>query len=131
MPTVASVIKRTFRIMGVVDATETPEAEDFESAVEALNAMMRRWEANGLALGWDDVSVPGEALPAPDEAVEAIVLNLAIALRPEYGISLAPDVYGRADGGLAALRRDVKVASPMTWDRGGCAYNTRTDGYDC
>jgi hypothetical protein len=33
--------------------------------IRALNLMMRRWEASGLALGWTDVASVTDDLPAP------------------------------------------------------------------
>lgn len=130
MPEVNRIVSRALRLLRVIDPNESPEAEQMEGAIEALNGMMRRWEANGLSLGWSDVSGPSDDVPAPDEALDAIVFNLATKLRPEYGVALESDVYINADQGLAALRRDVKVASPLAWDRCGSRYNTRTDQYD-
>ena len=130
MPEVNKIVSRALRLLRVIDPNESPEAEQMAGAIEALNGMMRRWEANGLSLGWSDVSVPSDEVPAPDEAIDAIVFNLATKLRPEYGAALEQDVYINADQGLSALRRDIKVANPMSWDRRGTEYNIRTDQYD-
>ena len=130
MPEVSRIVSRALRLLRVIDPNESPEAEQMVGAIEALNGMMRRWEANGLSLGWSDVSVPSDEVPAPDEAIDAIVFNLATKLRPEYGAALEQDVYINADQGLSALRRDIKVANPMSWDRRGTEYNIRTDQYD-
>ena len=130
MPEVNKIVSRALRLLRVIDPNESPESEQMEGAIEALNGMMRRWEANGLSLGWSDVEGPSDEVPAPDEAIDAIVFNLATKLRPEYGAALEADVYINADQGLAALRRDVKVANPLAWDRRCTEYNTRTDQYD-
>lgn len=130
MPEVNKIVSRALRLLRIIDPNESPEAEQMAGAIEALNGMMRRWEANGLSLGWSDVTDQADIVPAPDEAIDAIVFNLATKLRPEYGVPLEPDVYINADQGLGALRRDIKVANPMSWDRRGTAYNTRTDQYD-
>lgn len=133
MSTVVKIVTRALRILDVVDASEAPTASDFETAVEALNGMMRRWEANGLALGWQDVSHAEEDLPAPPEAEQAIAFNLALVLRPEYlGVTLGTDVYQIAADGLSALRRDMLVANPLVVRarRPRCArYNIATDEY--
>ncbi|ASL01762.1 hypothetical protein XcvCFBP7113P_16700 [Xanthomonas citri pv. vignicola] len=113
-----------------MDSNEAPEAEDFETARIALNGMMRRWEANGLALGWQSVETPAETLPAPPEAEQAIAYNLALMLRPEYGANLEPDVVQTANDGLAELRRDMLVANPLVLRQRlpGCGrYNIYTD----
>ncbi len=133
MAKVERIVTRALRVLRVVDATETPEAEDMASGIDALNDMMARWEADGVSLGWAPVEGPADELPAPTEAEEAIRLNLAIALRPEYGFELGQDVYMRAEAGLAALRRDVLSANPLHMrTRQPCAsrYNIRTDEFD-
>ncbi len=133
MTTAANIVARALRLLRVVDANEAPEAEDFETARMALNAMVRRWEANGMALGWQDVQNPADPLPAPAEAEQAIAFNLALVLRAEYGVSLEPDVVQMATDGLAELRRDVLSANPLVLRQRlpGCGrYNIRTDSYD-
>ena len=113
----------------MVDAGEPLDANDSATAIAALNAMMRRWEANGIALGWSDVTLPADNLPAPPEADEAITYNLAVRLRPEYRVSIEPDVIQMATDGLALLRRDIRIHSPIDWERGGNYYDIRSDSY--
>jgi len=131
MTTVAKIIARALRLNRVLDATEAPEAEDAQIAMEALNAMARRWEANGMALGWNDVASLTETLPAPQEAEEAIAYNLAIAISAEFGTDLRPDIIAKAQEGIDALRRDRLVANPLELSRPARRYNMRTDEYDC
>lgn len=129
MPKVADIVSRALRIIRVTDSHDSPPAQDMADGIAALNSMMRRWEANGLALGWSSVDGPDDQAPLPDEALEAVAYNLALKLRPEYGAALEPDVIQTAAHGLNELRRDVKVASPLEFDRVGGAYNTYTDSY--
>lgn len=129
MATVLDMVGRALRVLRVVDVHDVPEAADVTTAIAALNAMMQRWEANGLALGWSRVTSPDDRLPIPEEAEEAVAYNLAVRLRSEYGIAVDPDVIALATEGLAALRRDRIVASPIEWVRTGTAYDIRTDSY--
>lgn len=133
MPKVNEIIARAMRVMTVIDRDETPDAKMAQDAILALNGMLRRWEANGLALGWMDVSNGDEELPAPSEAVDAIVFNLAVYLRPEYGVVLDGDVYALATENLAALRRDTLVANPLNLKSRlvrSCRFNMITDEYE-
>lgn len=126
--TVGNIIFRALRML--VQGGTFPDQFSAPGAVTALNAMMQRWEANGLALGWYAVAALADELVTPPEADEPMAANLAVRLQPEYGAQLSPAVLGLADGGLAALRRDVKVASPMRFRDVGRHYNVRTDGYE-
>lgn len=122
-------IARSLRLLRVIDADEAPEAKQAEDALMALNGMLRRWEADGIALGWNTMSAVTDELSVPEEANEAIAFNLAVRLRPEYGVSLDADVVQTARDGLSALRRDVLVATPIVHDDGGYGYDIRSDSY--
>lgn len=130
MSTVAQIVRDALLHLGVLDAEEAVEAVDSSDAIRALNLMMSRWEASGLALGWTEVSSPDDDLPAPPEAEEAIGFNLALRLRPRYDLPIAPDVVQMANDSLAILRRDVQAQSPLRfagWGYG--AYNIYVDDY--
>lgn len=107
MAQVQTIVNRSLRLLGMLDANESPEAVDTQTAIEALNALMVRWEADGVALGWSAVSSGSDTLPAPPEAEMPIAYNLAVVLRPEYGVALAPDVIAMARDGLSRLLADV------------------------
>ena len=107
MAQVQTIVNRALRLLGMLDANESPEAVDTQTAIEALNALMVRWEADGVALGWSAVSSGSETLPAPPEAEMPIAYNLAVVLRPEYGVQIAPDVIAMARDGLGRLLADV------------------------
>lgn len=129
MTTVQDIVSRALRLLRVLDVNAAPKAVDMQTGIVALNAMLRRWEANGLALGWSDVDNAADVLPLPAEAEEAVAYNLAARLRPEYGASLDPDTLAIAAEGMALLRRDRIVAAPIEWADTGCAYDIRTDSY--
>ena len=93
MSLVQPIVNRALRILGVLDANETPPAVDTQTAIVALNALMVRWEADGISLGWAAVAAGSDTLPAPPEA--------------EYGVALAPDVVEFAREGMGRLLADV------------------------
>lgn len=114
MTTVVGLISRSLRLLGVLDAGQAAEGDDYVTARDVLNAMLARWEANGLALGWSDALVADADVTLPAEAVEAVAYNLACKLAPEYGVPVREDVVTDARDGLAALRRDRLVEMPLT-----------------
>jgi hypothetical protein len=107
MTAVAVIIRDALSHLKVVDATEAPEAYQLEDAMRALNLMVTRWEASGIALGWVDVTDPDGDLPAPAEAEEALGFNLALKLAPRYGVQPGADVVEFARAGKAALMADI------------------------
>jgi hypothetical protein len=113
MATVAKIISRALRLIGVHDPGEPLSADDAATGIEALNAMCARWEANGNSIGWSDVSNPSETMPTPPDLDSCIAYNLAIELAPEYDVQPSVYVGTRAGELLADLRRDVAVANPI------------------
>lgn len=115
MAKVGEIVQDALQYLGVLDAAAAPSAEDMQVSLRQLNMMMRRWEANGLSLGWNDVSNPDDDLPAPPEAEQAIGYNLAIMLNGRFKIPLNEllDVVQNAQSGYADLLRDQAVATPI------------------
>lgn len=134
MSTVHQIVRDALLHIGVIDAHEAVEAQDMQDGIRALNMMMRRWEANGLALGWNNVSNPTEQMPTEPEADEAIGYNLAVRLRSRYGVAPTPEVFQYANDGYALLLRDRFIKSPIEYKSGvpayGGSYNIYTDCFE-
>jgi len=133
--TVGSIILRALRLLA--NGGGFPDSFTLTGAIMALNAMMRRWEANGIPVGWSDVAAVADDVPAPTEADEAIVYNLAVRLSSEYGQSVTPAIAAQARDGYTAVIRDVYTAMPpilmvdqprpQNWS--GSGYNIQTGSY--
>lgn len=115
MSEVGEIVRDALQYLGVLDAAGPISAEDMQISIRQLNMMMRRWEANGLSLGWNDVENPNDDLPAPPEAEQAIGYNLAMMLNGRFKIPLGElaDVIQFANAGYADLLRDQAVATPI------------------
>lgn len=121
------VVRDALKHLKVLAASETPAAADMADGLRALNLMVRAWEADGIALGWTDVTSPAAALPQP-EYEEALGYLLAVRLRAKYGVQLDPDVIGMASAGLATISAGnaVNQYARLSYDLPGCGY--RGDG---
>jgi hypothetical protein len=138
MTTANDVVFAALRKLRVVDAQGTVDPSDFVTAVEMLNDMLTRWEADGTSMGWSNVKAPEDVCNFPDEAKLAVVYNLTLFLAPEYGRDIDPAVANAAVAMKKALDRDVFVANPL---RAGCngapmpdagsgsRYNIYSDSY--
>lgn len=107
MTQVSAIVRDALLLLGVQDAAEPVSAQEMQDGIRALNTMLARWEADGVSLGWAAVSAPTDTLPAPPEAEQPIIANLALKLRANYKVPIEPDVLQMATDGLAALRADV------------------------
>lgn len=105
---VGDIIRRALRI--VRTAGGLPDTVSMAGALESLNAMLRRWEANGISLGWQDAVAITTANILPAEATEAVAYNLALTLAPEYGVALGQDIFACARDGKAFLMGDIALS---------------------
>ena len=113
MTTVADFVKDALLLIQATDARQPVKAVDMASGIRALNRVVRRMEANTLALGWSDVANPSDTLPLPAEAELGVMYALAINLAPSYGTQPPAAVIGLAEEYLNDLRRDQAVATPI------------------
>lgn len=97
------IIRDALGHLGVQDANAAVKPIDARDGLHALNLMMRGWEAEGLALGWQDMTEATAQMPTPPEADEAIGYNLALRLRARFRVSIDPDVVALATDGKAML----------------------------
>lgn len=130
MTQVVEIVKDAMRHLRILAVGETPSAEDVAEGIRSLNLMMRSLEAEGLALGWQDVSNPGQTLPLRPEDEEAAGYLLALRLRAKFGVSLDPDVIAFAEAGLSGIRARIATsdAARLTYDLPG--YGRNDDPYN-
>lgn len=114
MAKVRAIVNRALRLLAVKDARQPLQAVDLQTGLEVLNAMMVRWEADGISVGWEAVSAGDADVPAPPETEGAIAYNLAVELAPEFGVEPSAIVLAKAVELLGKVQADV-VAS--TFDR--------------
>jgi P22 tail accessory factor len=113
MATVSKIVARALRLIQVIDPKQTVRDQDMETSIDALNAMMQRWEADLLSLGWSPVSSPQDEMPIPLEAEQAVAYCLAVIVAPEFGVTPLASVSAFANSGYADLLRDQAVATPV------------------
>ncbi len=125
------LISRAMRIIRVLDADEAPEAKAAEDALEVLNQMLMRWEADRISLGWSELDDVSDELPLPAESLEAVTYNLASQLAVEYGVATDGKVEAMADNGYKALLRDVFTSSDFTLKLGSgySMWDIYSDGF--
>lgn len=131
MSTVAQLVRDALMHLGVIDAVQPIKPQDSADAIRALNMMVRRWEADGLALGWVDVESPSNTLPGPPEAEEAIGYNLALRLQARFSTQASSDVIAFAQMGMSSLRADIasRDAARLSYDLPGAARGSRLDDF--
>ena len=103
-------------MIGALAEGEQPTGEQSDDALLSLQAMFGEWETRGLKLGGvvDTEFTASTVVPVPVTHLNAIALNLAVLLAPEYGANaalpmLSPQAERSFDGLLASYVTPVAV----------------------
>jgi hypothetical protein len=102
------LIHQAFEEIGVAAYTFDLSADQLQSALRQLDAMMAAWNARGLRLGYPSPSTTGgsaltDSSGLSDLAVEAVYMNLALRLAPPLGKTVSPELKANAKQSLDAL----------------------------
>lgn len=112
------LIDLAFEELGIASYEFDVQAEEYQSALRRLDAMMGSWNASGIRVGYPIPSEPQNSTldqntNLPDSANEAVFLNLAVRLAPLYGKNISPDTRSLARSSLDTLRSRVTKALKM------------------
>lgn len=113
MTTVAEFAKDVLGTLQVINPVQPVSDADMQTVIRFLNRFVTRLEASGTALGWHNVSAPGETLPVPLETELGLMYAVAMTLAPQYGVSVMPEVVAAAGNFMNEVRRDQAVATPI------------------
>ena len=132
--TARDVIYGALRLIRAMDPTETPEADEVATSLQALNAMMHGLESYGIYMDWEDIELT-DNIPNPNRDIDPITFLLAARIAPEFGKELTPEVAVEARGAKAILqawygvtpasRPDLSITDRLS--RYGNVYNIKTD----
>jgi P22 tail accessory factor. len=106
MATNNQLIARALRMLTVLDHQESMTSVQSTNGLTVLNAMLARWEEDGIALGWSAQTSGSATAPIPASADTAVAANLAVEFGTEFGIAVPAAVGQMAVRGMAALERD-------------------------
>ena len=118
MATVAQIAKASLQRI-LVQASEAPlEADEYQDYIFALNNYMLSLDAQGINLGYTEVTSLGDDVTVPSGALRGIIANMAIEVSPDYNGQITQALVGAANDGLKVMRRlarnIVSTAYPST-----------------
>lgn len=105
MATAEQVIKASLQRI-LVQASEAPlEADEYQDAIFAMNNLMLAYDADGIDLGYTEVSNISNPVTIPTGALRGLIANLAIEVAPDYGGEITAGLSIAAAAGLKTMRR--------------------------
>ena len=118
MATAAQLLKAAMQELLVQDVEAPLEPSEYQDAIFYLNNFMFDLDANGIALGFTEVSNLGDAITVPPGAIQGIIKNLAVVLAVQYDVSVPPELYQQAREYMGTLEKlgiaNGSIAFPST-----------------
>jgi hypothetical protein len=126
MASAAQVIKAALQKI-IVQASESNfEASEYADAILTLNNMMFEYDADGVKLGYTEITALNEQVTVPVGALRSVIYNLALSLADEYGVSVTPSLASIAATSERVMRQIGlnlgETAYPSTLTRGSGNY---------
>lgn len=124
------IIKRAFRILGVIASGEAGDANEFDDALSVLNSLLAEWRGKNIKLPDYNVETINTIMTLPLSDREAVAHQLAKRMAPEFGTSLSPEAQEAAAESWQALQHRYFVVgrvdfSELPEQTGGYWYDIR------
>jgi hypothetical protein len=118
MATVAQVAKAALQRILVQASEAALEPDEYQDFIFAMNNYMAQLDAQGVTLGYTEVSDLGDEVTVPTGALRGIIANMAIEVAPDYGGVVSEGLVKAAREGMQTMRtigvRMGKTALPAT-----------------
>lgn len=130
------IIQQAFDEIGLAPYVFDLTADQLESALRRLDAMIATWDSKGIRLGYPLPSSPQNSdldsqTNMPDIAVEAAFLQLAMRIAPSYGKAVSVETKVSAKQAYDSLLVQFSTPPEMQIPAGypaGAGY--KTPGFD-
>ena len=104
MATVAQVAKASLQRILVQASEAALEPDEYQDFIFAMNNYMAQLDAQGITLGYTEVSDLGDDVTVPAGALRGIIANMAIEVAPDYGGVVSEGLVKAAREGMQTMR---------------------------
>lgn len=105
MATAAQVIKAALQKILVQASEAELEQDEISDAIFTMNNLMLDYDANGIRLGYTEVTSIGDDITIPVGALRGLIYNLARDLVPEFNGTFTAIAEDIAQKGLRTMRK--------------------------
>jgi hypothetical protein len=102
--TAAKVLKAALQRILVQASEAELEPDEYEDAIFAMNNWMLALDAEGVELGYTEVTDLGDDITVPIGALRGLIANVAIEVAPDYDGEVSNDLRIAASAGLKVMR---------------------------
>lgn len=103
MATAEQVIKYALQEI-ITQASESAlEPDEYQDCIFALNTMMLEYDADGIHLGFTEVTNLSNVITVPSGAISGIVSNLALRVAPQFQGAITGELINKAAQGYKVM----------------------------
>ncbi len=90
----------------MVQASEAElEPDEYQDFIFAMNNFMLSLDADGVSLGYTEVSNLGDEVTIPTGALRGLIANMAIEVSPDYNGTIGQGLIAAATEGMKVMRK--------------------------
>ena len=105
MATVAQVAKASLQRILVQASEAELEPDEYQDFIFAMNNFMLSLDADGVSLGYTEVSNLGDEVTIPTGALRGLIANMAIEVSPDYNGTIGQGLIAAATEGMKVMRK--------------------------
>lgn len=105
MATAAQVLKAALQRILVQASEADLEPDEFADAIFAMNNWMLALDADGVNLGYTEVTNLSDDITIPTGALRGLIPNVAIEISPDYDGQVTPALISAAAEGLRVMEK--------------------------
>lgn len=105
MATAAQAINAALKRILVQGAEVDLQPDEYQDAIFAMNNYMLALDADGVTLGYTEVSDLGDNITIPAGALRGLIANLAIEIAPDYNGIISEGLRNAALEGEKVMRK--------------------------
>lgn len=116
MTTNALLLGDALREINVIGETDTPSAEQGAYGLRVMNDLLESWTMSGINLGYFAQTDTTATCPIPDWAKMGVLSAVAIAMAPNYGATVSPELGAKAQSGYQVITRQAALEAIQPLD---------------
>ena len=105
MATAADIVKQILNEINVRQSEAPIEADEAQDTIFTMNAYMLAQAANGINLGYTEITNLADTITIPDGAILGLVGAVAIMMAPTFGAEVSQALVMKAKIGTNAMRK--------------------------
>ena len=109
MQTVLRTLERAYSKIKVKQSGIDLSSEEIADGISEMNAFMWLQDADGLGVGWSDVSSSDQTLPVADWVIPFVENGTALRLGTEFGVEIDPRLAGMFEEALRVVEKNNVV----------------------